>query len=181
MLKRLLQLALISGGLWALWLLWRQRQATQHYQRPYIAPISPAYTPPAASSTASASAAPAPKPEPKAEPAPDPEEDAKVEPKATTDAKPKAESKAESNGKPKAEAKAESNGKPKSSGKSRTKPKAAPKAKAEERVIYAYCNRCRERRQMQDPREEQTENGRRAARGTCPVCNATMYTFLKKE
>ena len=36
-------------------------------------------------------------------------------------------------------------------------------------------------RAIQDAHEETTESGRRAARGTCPVCGANMFTFLKDE
>lgn len=45
--------------------------------------------------------------------------------------------------------------------------------------IVGYCVRCRTKRPMADAHEEITENGRRAARGTCPECDATMFTFLK--
>lgn len=44
--------------------------------------------------------------------------------------------------------------------------------------IIAYCVRCHEKRVMVDPHEETTENGRHAARGTCPECGANMFTFL---
>lgn len=46
--------------------------------------------------------------------------------------------------------------------------------------ITGYCVRCRAKRQMQDPQVETTENGRRGARGTCPVCGSTMFRFLKE-
>jgi hypothetical protein len=48
-------------------------------------------------------------------------------------------------------------------------------------TIIGYCPRCREKRPIRDAHEELTESGRRAARGTCPVCGGNMYTFLKKE
>lgn len=60
----------------------------------------------------------------------------------------------------------------------------APFADAEDKPsdvtngLVAYCVRCREKRPMQDAHEETTENGRHAARGTCPVCGANMFTFL---
>jgi hypothetical protein len=47
--------------------------------------------------------------------------------------------------------------------------------------IIGYCTRCQEKRQIHDAQEELTESGRRAARGTCPVCGGNMYTFLKKK
>jgi cytochrome c553 len=49
---------------------------------------------------------------------------------------------------------------------------------SDENGITAYCVRCHEKRAMVDPHEETTENGRRAARGTCPECGANMFTFL---
>lgn len=49
---------------------------------------------------------------------------------------------------------------------------------SDEHGISAYCVRCHEKRTMADPHEETTENGRRAARGTCPECGANMFTFL---
>ncbi|KPV47700.1 hypothetical protein SE17_42040, partial [Kouleothrix aurantiaca] len=44
--------------------------------------------------------------------------------------------------------------------------------------VLGYCVRCRAKRPMQHPHAEFSESGRRAARGTCPVCGATMFTFL---
>jgi hypothetical protein len=44
--------------------------------------------------------------------------------------------------------------------------------------ISGYCMRCKTKRPIQNPRHETTESGRPAARGTCPVCGANMFTFL---
>jgi len=38
--------------------------------------------------------------------------------------------------------------------------------------------RCKTKRPIQNARHETTESGRPAARGTCPVCGAKMFTFL---
>ncbi len=58
----------------------------------------------------------------------------------------------------------------------------APTADADEDDgLTAYCVRCHEKRTMVDPHEETIENGRRAARGTCPECGANMFTFLPEE
>jgi len=46
--------------------------------------------------------------------------------------------------------------------------------------VIGYCVRCRAKREMDGAQEEITENGRRAARGTCPVCGTTMFRFLKE-
>ena len=54
-----------------------------------------------------------------------------------------------------------------------------PAAGAE--AIVGYCARCKSRRTISDAREETTESGRRAARGTCPVCGAKMFTFLPNK
>jgi len=47
--------------------------------------------------------------------------------------------------------------------------------------VIGYCVRCKTKRPIQGAHEETTETGRRAARGTCPVCGANMFTFLKDE
>jgi Domain of unknown function (DUF5679) len=48
-------------------------------------------------------------------------------------------------------------------------------------AIVGYCARCKSRRTISDAREETTDSGRRAARGTCPVCGAKMFTFLPSK
>jgi hypothetical protein len=56
---------------------------------------------------------------------------------------------------------------------------AAPEdARALDEEIVGYCVRCKTKRPIKDAHEEKTESGRRAARGTCPVCGANMFTFL---
>jgi hypothetical protein len=47
--------------------------------------------------------------------------------------------------------------------------------------VTGYCVRCKTKRPIQEAHEETTESGRRAARGTCPVCGANMFTFLKDD
>jgi hypothetical protein len=54
-----------------------------------------------------------------------------------------------------------------------------PKPAAAEEVIKAYCARCRVKRPMVDPQPETTPTGRAAMRGTCPVCGAGMFRFVK--
>jgi Domain of unknown function (DUF5679) len=44
--------------------------------------------------------------------------------------------------------------------------------------ISGYCMRCKTKRPIQNVHRETTESGRPAARGTCPVCGANMFTFL---
>ena len=47
--------------------------------------------------------------------------------------------------------------------------------------ILGYCVRCHAKRPIQGAELTTSESGRRAARGTCPVCGAKMYTFLAAE
>ena len=47
--------------------------------------------------------------------------------------------------------------------------------------IVGYCMRCRTKRPMQHAHEEISESGRRAARGTCPVCGTNMFVFLAAD
>ena len=44
--------------------------------------------------------------------------------------------------------------------------------------VVGYCMRCKTKRPIQNAHHETTESGRPAARGTCPVCGAKMFTFL---
>jgi hypothetical protein len=44
-----------------------------------------------------------------------------------------------------------------------------------------YCMRCKTKRPIQNAHRETTESGRPAARGTCPVCGANMFTFLATD
>ncbi len=41
--------------------------------------------------------------------------------------------------------------------------------------IIAYCVRCKDKREMQDPQALYVSNGTPATRGTCPVCGATVF------
>jgi hypothetical protein len=47
--------------------------------------------------------------------------------------------------------------------------------------IQAYCVKCRTQRTMKDASIEETSNGRRAAKGVCPVCGTKMTKFLPNE
>ena len=58
----------------------------------------------------------------------------------------------------------------------------APAAKdAAEIEISGYCMRCKTKRPIQNAHRETTESGRPAARGTCPICGANMFTFLSTD
>ena len=47
--------------------------------------------------------------------------------------------------------------------------------------ITAYCFRCKAKRVIDHAHEEITESGRRGARGTCPVCGTSIFTFLSDD
>jgi len=53
-----------------------------------------------------------------------------------------------------------------------------PEGDDAELEVSGYCMRCKTKRLIQDAHRETTESGRPAARGTCPVCRANMFTFL---
>jgi hypothetical protein len=59
---------------------------------------------------------------------------------------------------------------------------AEPNAIAEADIeISGYCMRCKTKRPIQNAHRETTESGRPAARGTCPICGANMFTFLSTD
>lgn len=48
----------------------------------------------------------------------------------------------------------------------------------------AYCVKCREKREMQEPEEVTMKNGRQAVQGKCGVCGTKLFRILggkKKE
>ena len=45
----------------------------------------------------------------------------------------------------------------------------------------AYCVKCKAKRNMKDAQIVTKENGRRQAKGACPVCGTKMNLFLKSE
>lgn len=44
-----------------------------------------------------------------------------------------------------------------------------------------YCVKCREKKTVTNGKVEETSNGRRMAKGTCPTCNTKVSRFLPKE
>ena len=42
----------------------------------------------------------------------------------------------------------------------------------------AYCVKCREKREMQDPEEVTMKNGRKAVQGKCGVCGTKLFRIL---
>jgi hypothetical protein len=47
--------------------------------------------------------------------------------------------------------------------------------------VEAYCMKCKATRKMNDAQEVTMENGRRAAKGICPVCGTKMTKFLPSD
>jgi hypothetical protein len=44
-----------------------------------------------------------------------------------------------------------------------------------------YCVKCREKRQITDGHVEETDKGRRMAKGVCPVCGTKVTRFLSSK
>lgn len=47
--------------------------------------------------------------------------------------------------------------------------------------VEAYCMKCKASRKMNDAQEVTMDNGRRAAKGICPVCGTKMTKFLPSQ
>lgn len=48
-------------------------------------------------------------------------------------------------------------------------------SKSDVPIVVAYCVKCKEKREMLDPREVTMKNGRLAVRGTCAVCGTSLH------
>ena len=46
--------------------------------------------------------------------------------------------------------------------------------------IIAYCVKCKEKREMKDPKEIIMKNNRKAMKGTCSVCGTGMFRITGK-
>jgi hypothetical protein len=151
MLKRIFWLSIIAAGAWLLWQWFRQRQDEFSDTAPQFAPPRP-YAPPLPATAPSRPPAP-----PATAEAPPAAEPIAPEPPAATSAAALDELFADEPAQP---------------------APAADATPAEGEEIIGYCMRCRTKRPIKDPHEETTESGRRAARGTCPVCGTNMFIFL---
>ena len=47
--------------------------------------------------------------------------------------------------------------------------------------MFAYCMKCKTKREMNDPKTVILKNKRSAIQGVCPVCGTTMFRMLKKQ
>ncbi len=45
--------------------------------------------------------------------------------------------------------------------------------------MEAYCVKCKAKREMNNVKEVRSKNGRKMAKGVCPVCGTKMNKFLK--
>jgi hypothetical protein len=45
--------------------------------------------------------------------------------------------------------------------------------------MQAYCLKCRQKREMNNPQQVSLKNGRPATQGSCPVCGTKMYRIGK--
>ena len=54
-----------------------------------------------------------------------------------------------------------------------------PQDGEKEGCLEAYCLKCRERREMKDPKAITMKNGKPATEGTCPVCGTKMFKIGK--
>jgi Zn finger protein HypA/HybF involved in hydrogenase expression len=45
-------------------------------------------------------------------------------------------------------------------------------------AVEAYCVKCKAKRDMKDPKENTMANGRKAMKGTCPVCGTGMFKIM---
>lgn len=42
-------------------------------------------------------------------------------------------------------------------------------------MVEAYCVKCKQKRDMKDPKQVTMKNGKHATQGTCPVCGTKMF------
>lgn len=48
-------------------------------------------------------------------------------------------------------------------------------------AIQGYCMKCKEKREMRDPHEVTTKNGRLMYKGSCPVCGTTICKIASSK
>lgn len=54
-----------------------------------------------------------------------------------------------------------------------------PHTKKEGLDMQAYCLKCRQKREMNNPQRTTLKNGRPATQGVCPVCRTKMFRIGK--
>jgi hypothetical protein len=167
MLKRIFWLALIATAGWIIWLRLRQRQEEFAASLPQFGPPQPFAKP-------APLTAPPPRPEPATV-----SDVASTDPDAKLDTAPSMTSETDKPGQAISldapEAPPGIDEAPETSSAHVAVPE---DTRALDEAVAGYCVRCKTKRTIKDAHEEITESGRRAARGTCPVCGANMFTFL---
>ena len=46
--------------------------------------------------------------------------------------------------------------------------------------MEGYCVKCKEKREIKDAKEVVMKNGRKAMKGSCPVCSTGMFRIMGK-
>ena len=46
--------------------------------------------------------------------------------------------------------------------------------------MEGYCVKCKEKREIKDAKEVTMKNGRKAMKGSCPVCTTGMFRIMGK-
>jgi hypothetical protein len=46
--------------------------------------------------------------------------------------------------------------------------------------MEGYCVKCKEKREIKDAKEVTMKNGRKAMKGSCPVCSTGMFRIMGK-
>jgi hypothetical protein len=165
MLRRIFWLSAVAIGCWLAWQWFRQRQGEFHDTAPHFAPARP-YTPPPAADPDEALAPAAPGQAPAAAaPPPATPLDRPEAPPPTIATREIDELFAEDAPAP-------------SAAPAAAEAPAAPADTGIAQEVVGYCMRCRTKRPIKNAHEEISESGRRAARGTCPVCGTNMFVFL---
>jgi hypothetical protein len=57
-------------------------------------------------------------------------------------------------------------------------PEPAQQSAVQQERVVAYCVKCKQKRDMQNPRKITTKNGRRAMEGTCSICGTRLFRFI---
>jgi len=47
--------------------------------------------------------------------------------------------------------------------------------------MEGYCVKCKEKKQMKDPKDVTLKNGQKAVQGTCPDCGTKMFVMTKND
>lgn len=48
-------------------------------------------------------------------------------------------------------------------------------------MVEAYCVKCKDKKEMQNPKETKTKKGTRMMKGKCPDCGTTMCRMMGKK